>query len=169
MRSAAKANSAKVPTKHEPASTNANREREETSIRAKVRRNIPSVSLTNQWLALSNNTESDCKANCASPAVRKSHVPTSSSLVRMLKIASSNSRAICKGYQFAPAGSMPAIVLGTADLGACTVNVAVRLARSIATCTYSYVRPSGLVVLFKGVNFTPLPAAAAPARLLCAA
>ena len=106
-------------------------------MRAKVRRNRPSVALTSQCDWSCANTASDCNASCASPAVRNSQVPTSNSLVRMLKIASSNSRAICSGYHCTPAASMPSTVVGTATLGACTVKVAVRLARSIATCTNS--------------------------------
>ena len=60
----------------------------------------------------------------ASPSVLISQVPMSSSLVRIDRIASSSSRAICSGYQAAPAASMPAMSVGCAPLGAFTVKVA---------------------------------------------
>jgi hypothetical protein len=49
----------------------------------------------------------------------------SSSLVRMCRMASSSSRAICSGHQAAPAASMAAMSAGWAPAGALTVKVAV--------------------------------------------
>ena len=134
-RSAAKASSASVPTKHEPGSTSANSVREETSSRASVRRSMPIVSRTNQWLACFASVSSICFTAAVSPSVRSSQMPMSSTLVRIDRIASSSSRAICSGHQAAPAATIASTSAGCAPCGAFTVKVAVRRVRSICTST----------------------------------
>ena len=61
----------------------------------------------------------------------------SRSFVRIVRIASSSSRASASGHQRAPAASMPAASVGCGADGARTAKVAVRAARSIATSTCS--------------------------------
>jgi hypothetical protein len=70
-----------------------------------------------------------------SPTALITQVPMSSSLVRIDRMASSSSRASTSGNQSAPAASMAAMSLSTGLVGALTVKVATRLARSISTVT----------------------------------
>ena len=104
-------------------------------MRARVRRRWPMVSRTNQWSLFASMVASEANTAAASPAVLSTQVPMSSSLVRMCRTASSSSRTICRGHQFMPAASMPAMSVGCAVAGALTVKVAMRLARSISTET----------------------------------
>ena len=59
------------------------------------------------------------------------------SLVRRLRMASSNSRTICSGHQPAPAASAHCSVGASADSGPCTMRVTVRASRLSWTFTDS--------------------------------
>src|SRR5438309_1951917 len=80
-------------------------EREVTSIRANVRRIIPSTSRTNQLSWCFKMSSSTARTVSGFPAVLKIHKPKSSSSVRKVRMASSSARAISSGHQFAPAAS----------------------------------------------------------------
>ena len=109
--------------------------RDETSRRARVRRSNPIVSFTSQSWRCCCSVASTASTASASPRVFRIQVPTSISLVRRHRIASSSSRAIASGHQPAPAAWMAATSVGWAAAGADTVSVAVRALRSTATST----------------------------------
>ena len=64
-----------------------------------MRRSRPMVSRTSQWSLFASSVASQASTAAASPSVLMSQVPISSSLVRICRIASSSSRAICSGHQ----------------------------------------------------------------------
>ncbi len=94
------------------------------------------VSRTSQWLRWAISVVSIASTAAASPSVLISQMPMSSSLVRIERIASSSSRASASGYQAAPWASIAAASVGSAAVGAFTVKVALRFARSISTVTF---------------------------------
>eukprot|EP01139_Manchomonas_bermudensis_P011055 Amastigsp_a341910_3.p3 type:complete len:107 gc:universal Amastigsp_a341910_3:212-532(+) len=104
-------------------------------MRASVRRKAPVVSLTSQWSFNFASTSSMRITWPASPVVLITQVPTSSSLVRRFRMASSSSRCSLSGYQFAPAVSIVSGVDSMAAAGAFTVMVAIRVARSTRAST----------------------------------
>jgi hypothetical protein len=94
------------------------------------------------------------------PSVLISQVPMSSSLVRMCRMASSSSRAICQRVP-GGAGGLDAGDVGRLGAGgALTVKVAVRLARSISTVTWlDSAARRRRSVRSSGVSATPLASA----------
>src|SRR5437588_2931125 len=129
--------------------------REETSSRERVRRRKLVTSRTNQLDACCWSCASMASMASALPLVLKSQMPSSSSLVRAVRMASSSSRAICSGHQLAPATRMSSSELAVRDSGALTWKVAVRASRSKLTETYWYSYPESEVSRWSGVSWTP--------------
>src|SRR6266568_2257110 len=92
-RSAARASSSSVPVKQEPWSLIANMLRDDTSRRAKVRRNNPTVSRTSQSSREFAKTVSTCMTAGISPSVFRRKSPSSRSFLNRLG-------KICGSYDF---------------------------------------------------------------------
>ena len=99
------------------------------------------------------------------PVVLKIHRPRSSSLVRRLRMASSSSRAICSGHQFAPAPVAFSSVFAVTASGARTVMVAVRASRFNLHVHKFVVQPAFVDVRFERCERIPF-APAGPVALL---
>ena len=115
----------------------ANRVREVTSSLASVRRRKPITWRTNQSFSFAFIAASAARTLSMSPRVLNIQVPISRSLVRSIRTASSNSRAIARGHHLSPAEWIASTPAGTSWRGAKTVIVAVRAFRSITTSTLS--------------------------------
>ena len=136
LRSAASASSKNRPPKQEPSSSTANIEREETSSRRRQRRSMPIVSRTNQLSLNFCRVASASSTAARSPRVLICQRPTSRSLVRSMRMASSSSRAMASGHQRAPCVRISSSSSGWRPIGADTVSVAMRVSRSMATSTW---------------------------------
>ena len=100
QRSAAKASSASVPAKQLPGSINATRLREETSSRFSTRRQNSRISRASQSSPAI--AASAPATSAGSPSVRSTQSPSSGSLTRRCRIASSSARAAASGQNAAP-------------------------------------------------------------------
>src|SRR6185369_9035910 len=135
-RSAASTSSSKVPAKHEPGSTSAKTDRDETSIRLNVRLRYRRISRTSQSSRCAASRRSYASTSSARPDVLSTQSPISSSFVRRCRIRSSSSRASASGQKAPPASWTPAALVGGGALGPLTVISARPRARSISQTTW---------------------------------
>ncbi len=138
-----------------PGSTSATRLREVTSRRLSVRLRFRTTSRTSQSPACASRTSSTAATAAGSPSVRSTQVPSSSSLKRRSRIASSSSRATARGHQRAPAAWMPAGSAGWGSRGPRTVSVATREPRSSSAVTWGQARRPPASSRSSGGSATP--------------